>query len=365
MGKKRKTYWLTAGVLFFIAYVFIAARPVPVETVLRQRWLTSLESTYPDVPGGEDSPDNRELIPFFLGNRFGYVYPDGRFTINQVKKGDVSLSPSYWAEYDPIPERIEIRNPLNKGILELEAPRGYPLFLDEKIFLLDNEQTSLSALDDSGKVIWTYDFASPLTVIDAAAGLILAGSIDGTVEVLNNQGRRVFIFEPGGSRLSVILGCAISGDGSKLGIISGIDDQRFLLFDRFGEGENIDYKVVYHEFLDDGFRRAVHISFIDQDRYIVFERQGGLGIYDIISRRGFKIPLDGEVLSLDGTGGDRLLFVISSQSKQEKRLVVIKLPETVIIEAPFKSETAFLSREGSRIYVGGGMTLVSFELDKR
>jgi hypothetical protein len=364
VAKKKKKYRLISGMAIFICYVFIAARPVPVETILKPRWLTSLESAYPD-PSGEGGEENRKLIPFQMGDRFGYVDSEGRFTINQVKKGYISLSEDYWAEYDPIPGYIGIRNPLNKEIVEIKDPRGYPLFLDKKILLLNNEQNSLSATDVSGEIKWTYDFASPLTAIDAAAGFILTGSLDGTVEVLNDQGKRIFFFEPGGSRLSVILGCAISGDGSKLGIISGIDDQRFLLLDRLGGTGNAEYRVSYHEFLDDGFRRAVHISFIDHDSRVVFEREGGLGIYDTNARRSLKIPLKGEITVLDGSGNDRLFFVITSPSPEKKQLAAIRLPGTVILEAPFKSRTAFLAREGSRIYVGGGMTLASFELDKK
>jgi hypothetical protein len=363
--KKKKKYWFAGVVLLFTGYVFIAARPVPVETILSPQWLSSLESTYPDFSGSDEPGENREFLPFQLGDRFGYVDSGGRFTLNRVKRGYISLSKDYWAEYDPVPGAIEVRNPLNEEILTIENPRGYPLFLDKKIFLLSDEQNSLSALDDSGKVRWTYDFAAPLTVIDAAAGFTLAGSLDGTVEVLNDQGLRIFFFEPGGSRLSVILGCAISKDGSKLAIISGIDDQRFLLLDRLGDAESNEYKVLYHEFLNDGFRRPVHVSFIDHDNCIAFERQGGLGIYNIAARTGIKIPLEGEIVALDGSGDDHLLFTVTSQSKEQKRLVAIRLPGTVIIEAPFKSETAFFSREGSRIYIGGGMTMASFELDKK
>jgi hypothetical protein len=362
---KKKKYWFIVMVLFFISYIFIAARPVPVETILSPQWLTSLESTYPDFSGKDVPLENQELLPFSLGDRFGYVDPDGRFTINQVKKGYISLSGEYWAEYESIPETIEVRNPLNEKVMTIENPQGYPLFFDNKIFLLNNEQNSLSALDLSGNIKWTYDFAAPLTVFDAAAGLILAGSLDGTVEVLNDQGQRIFFFEPGGSRFSVILGCAISKDGSKMAVISGIDDQRFLLLDRFGDPGSTEYKVIYHEFLGDGFRRAVHVSFIDDDRWVVFECQGGLGVYNINTRSSIRIPLEGEIVALDGTGSDRLLFVVTSQSAEEKRLVAIRLPETIIIEAPFKSETAFLSRQGSRIYLGGGMTLASFKLNKR
>ena len=192
---------------------------------------------------------------------------------------------------------------------------------------------------------------------------MLTGSVDGVVEVLNGEGKRAYYFEPGGSRYAVITGCAISRDGSRIGIISGIDDQRFLVLERFGgEGE---YKVIYHEFLEDGFRRPVYISFIDQDRWLVFEREGGIGVYEISSRKRTTIALEGEVAAIDSSGGDGLFFVVSSRRADLQELTGVKLPGRIIMRSPFKSDDAFLGRKSSRLFVGGGSTLAAFELEKK
>jgi hypothetical protein len=197
------------------------------------------------------------------------------------------------------------------------------------------------------------------------------------IEVLDSNGKRVFIFEPAGSRYSVILGCAISKDGMRLGIICGIDQQRFLLLERLGSD---DYRVVYHEYLGTGFRRPVHISFIDQDRWIAFERSEGIGCYEMKSRKGLIIPLDGDINAFDHWGGDGFLFVITSKYENEKEFTGIKLPagrwgynsetthsmpEAIIIKAPFKSKDAFFGRNGSQILIGGGASLISFVLEKK
>ncbi|MDR0584304.1 MAG: WD40 repeat domain-containing protein [Treponema sp.] len=373
MAKKKKIIWLFAGIFCFIVYFFAAARPIPLETILAPRWLSSLESAYPVLADGrleetadvsDEGADFGALFPFALGSRFGYVDTNGRFSINQIKKGEIYLSENLWSEYETEPERIEVRDKFNEAALTIEDPQAYPCFLDGRIFLVGSEQNSLSELDRSGNVLWTYEFAAPLTCIDAAAGLVLTGSIDGAVELLDRSGKRVFFFEPGGSRYAVITGCAISRDASRLGIISGIDDQRFLLLERFDDA-NGEYQVVYHDFLGDGFRRPVHIAFIDQDRWIIFERQGGIGVYEISSRRETKIALEGEIKEIDKTGGDGLFFVINSISAGRKELVGLRLPGRVVIRAPFKSNGAFLGRSGSRLLVGGDSALASFELEKK
>ncbi|GHU64495.1 hypothetical protein FACS189447_01420 [Spirochaetia bacterium] len=370
MAKETKKYWLILGLAVFFIYVFAAAQPIPVETILVPRWLTSLESNYPLNVGGSSPEAGAPPLVFELGERFGYVGDDGRFTMNHLKKGYVSLSEEHWAEYETLPQTIEIMDPHDNTVLELENPKGYPLFLDRRFFIIGPEQNSLTALDPEGNELWTYDFPAPLTCIDAAAGFVLVGTLDGTVELLNPQGRQVFPpFEPGGSRLSVILGCAISRDASRLAIISGVDDQRFLLLEQSGDT----YRVVYHEFLTDGFRRAVHTAFIDSDSRVAFEREGGIGIYDILSRTSVNIPLDGEITALDGSGaprgasggGDHLFFVITSQSGVQKKFIAIRSPGTIAMEAPFRSRSAFLKRRGSKIYVGGDTALASFELGKK
>ena len=382
MAKEKSKYWIILAASLFVVYVFVAAQPVPPETVMTPRWLSSLVSDYSTEMSAEAQP-TLSLVPFTLGNRFGYVNTRGQFTINQPIKSagraGVSLSDERWAEYAAVPDTITIRSPatvsdplgeagtsLGEVLTVIENARGYPLFLDGKIFLIGEEQTSLSLVDDRGKILWTYDFAAPLTGIDAAAGLILTGSLDGTVELLDAAGRRVFFFEPGGSRLAVILGCRIAGDGSRLAIISGFDDQRFLMLERFGDS----YRVVYHEFLEDGFRRAVHLSFVENDRWVVFERQGGLGLYEIETRRSVKAPLPGAIIALDERGDDGIIFAVSSlegrtRGGRLKILAALRLPGLIVLKAPFKGETAFFFRRGQEIYIGGDTTLASFALEKR
>jgi hypothetical protein len=381
VAKDKKKYRFLVGFLIVIVYFFVAARPIPVEMILVPRWLSSLESNYPlyleeetgaqgrasfepaadgEPLPGESSPRGA-LLPFTLGNRFGYISEDGRFALNQVVHGNVSISEHYWVEYEAVPGRIEIKDPRDEVLAELSEPRGYPFFIDDRIFLIHENQNSLTALDNEGNRLWVYDFAAPITDIDAAAGLVLVGSLDGTVELLDSSGKRIFFFEPGGSRYSAIYGCRISRDGLRLAIISGFDDQRFLLLEKLGDS----YRVTYHEFLSDGVRRPVHISFIDEDRWVAFENEEGLALYNIGARNSVKLSLEGNITALDSSGTDGLIFLVTTQSERKKQLVGISLPDDIIIKAPFSSEKIFLGREGRRLYIGGGSTIASFKLNKR
>jgi hypothetical protein len=195
---------------------------------------------------------------------------------------------------------------------------------------------------------------------------------------LDSYGKRIFYFEPGGSRYEIILGCAVSKNGLRLGIISGIDSQRFLFLERSANTES-EYRVIYHEFLDAGFRRPVRIFFIDEDRRIIFERAGGINCYNVKSRRGIFIPLEGGIAAVDNSGDQGLFFLITSDSRRRNELIGIKLPEDrrfvfsgnnntqemIFLRAPFFSNDVFLGRAGSRLIAGGGTALISFDLEEK
>jgi len=384
MEKGKKKWWYILGIAAFVIYIFIVPRSIPVETVLAPRWITSLESNYPvNLQDTSTLADEEEpLLPFTLGNRFGYLADDGKFVINQIRDGYVSISENLWTEYEALPSSIKVMDPHNEEILVIESPKGYPLFLDNRVFIVGSEQNSITALGQDGEDLWTHDFPAPLTCVDAAGGYFLAGTLDGAVELLDLSGSLVFTpFEPGGSRLSVILGCAISQDASRLAIISGVEQQRFLLLERpetespgtvrqgterQGTARPSDaYKVIHHEFLSDGFRRPVFVRFINDDAQVIFEREEGLGIFTISSRTSVKVNLEGEITALDDSGENGFIFLITSQGQNEKRFIAIRHPGLIVNETPYKGKNTFLARKRDRIYLGGDLLMASFEMEKK
>jgi len=370
MSEKRKKA-LVAVAAAFAVYGLAAARPIPPEMNLAPRWLSSLESGEPVAFAGAGAPaDPGAPLPFALGGAFGYVGGDGRFILNRAREGLVSLSPERWAEFGAEPESVTIRGPSGGELAVIDRPGGYPFFIDGRAFVVGRGQDSVSEIDDAGGVMWTFEFPGIITSLDAAAGLLLAGTLDGAITLVDGAGGQAFSFEPGGSRLPVILGSAISRDGSRIAIVSGVDSQRFIVLERFGAGAG-DYRVVYHEFLGEGFRRPVHVAFIDGDRRVVFERRGGLGIYDAPARLTRNVDVSGELRALDGAGGGGMLFAVFSgaggDGRDAKRLVGIRTSgraPAVAMMAPFRSEDSFLGRIGAGLVVGGGRALAAFDLGR-
>jgi len=388
LAQKKKRTRFVIVFLFFIVYFFIAARPIPRETVLAPGWVVSLQNASEIQSDSGIFAAAQQFFPFTLGGYFGYADSSGQFALNRIKTNDIYLGQNMWTEYGAEPESLSINNINDNTVLTVENAGGYPILLDDRVFILGSEQNSLSEIDASGNKLWTYESGAPLTCIDVRAGLVLTGSLDGAVEVFNSSGERIFYFEPGGSRYSVILGCAMSRNGSRIAVICGIDNQRFLLFERL-ENTGGEYKIIYHEFLDTGFRRPVRVAFIDNDQRIAYERSGGIGFYNTRSRRAMFIPLEGEIAAIENSGAQGLLFLVTShglvelESSRRKNLVGIKFPpegifgysrtaaqDAIFLRAPFKSDDVFLGRirtsgSSSMLVTGGGTKLISFNLEER
>lgn len=359
MASKEKKVLFSAAALFFLLYIVFAVQPIPPETVLVNVWLKDLET------GLDETVEARAgelLVPFNLGNRFGYASAAGGLVLNKTTNRYVSISPEYWSEYDSAPDSLVIQSSAAGNEITISPAAGYPLFLDGRIFLVGKDQSSLTQINGAGLPVWRYDFEAPLTSVDAAGGYLLAGTLDGVIELLDEEGGTLFPSYAPASRITVILGCRISSDGSKLALVAGIDEQRFIFLERYGS----DYRVTYHEPLTgEAFRREIHIAFINNDSTVVFERPGGLGIFDVKTRTRTTLSLDGKVEAFDGSGEDGLFFfVISEQEESRKRLIALSLPGKVLLSAPFISENVFISRRGNRLFLGGGKTLGSFALDR-
>ncbi|MDR0513054.1 MAG: WD40 repeat domain-containing protein [Treponema sp.] len=362
MAKIKKKNWLLIALAFFAVYFFAAARPVTEETVLLPRWVSSLYTDDHINISAFSGEGEQNPMPFRIGPRHGFINRYGNFLINQTTTNHLASSETFWAEHGATPEQISVMNPHGNLALTIDNPQGFPLFLDGRVFIVGAEENSLTAIGEAGQMLWQHDLTAPLTAIDAANGRVLAGTLNGAIELLDFEGRQVIApFEPGGSRLQAIFGVAISASGTQLAVISGIDQQRFLLLEQAGDI----FRVAHHEFLGEGFRREVHITFADNDRRVIFERGEGLGIFDVSARTSVTVPLRGEVALLDNSGLYPYFFAVVDEGQDRKRFVTIRYPGVVIGEAPFISEYVFFTRKGNELFIGGDLAVASFEIGRR
>jgi len=359
-GKKRTMRGFFAGAGVLVAYSFAASAPLPKETTLEPAWIRPLASA-------EESADaERPLIPYRIASSasavesFGYFDAEGRFALNRKARSGLSISRDAWSEYEATPTGFVVKDPFGADLASVAA-RGYPFFDDGRTFVVAPEQNSVAEYDADGKLVFERALPAPATCADAAGGMLLVGLLDGRVQLIDADGKAAFDFSPGGSRLETILAAALSSDGNKMALIAGIDPQRFLLLEK----TNGNFKVTHHEFLGKGFRRPAAAGFAGNDRWILFEREGGLGVYDTKNKASNVVETEGRVAAFESDARDDLLFLVAEEGPNRKALLGIELPDRVFLKSRFDSPAAFIDRRGDRVFVGGDGSIVAFDLRSR
>jgi hypothetical protein len=148
--------------------------------------------------------------------------------------------------------------------------------------------------DRSGETLWDRDFPALMTSVSIQGDFALVGLLDGSLHLLDRRGSPVFEYAPGGSRIPVAVGCALSPDGRRIAAVTGIDPQVLTVLSREGAG----FAPVARRVLPDTFRREVRIGFSPDSRLLFLEGRSGAGLFDPGGRSLRWIALPG---SLAGT----------------------------------------------------------------
>ena len=186
-----------------------------------------------------------------------------------------------------------------------------------------------------------------VTAFNSSRSATVLGYADGRLLALKNDGATMLSFYPGGSDYEVILGAAVSDDGTLIACVSGVDRQRFILIKVTGNH----YKVIHHEWLKGNARRQVTVAFERSGEFAFFECAEGLGIVDCGKLEVRVVPLRGTVVSVGrDPGADP--FTILSQEEDTCVLTAIERPWNVVATTEFPARDAFLIQKGRTLYLG-------------
>lgn len=355
--EKKNHSWILVAVLATVVYFFAAARPLGKELTFSPKWIADLGSQ--PAPASDGS-----ARPFFLSGRYGYFRPDGKLLLSAKAADRVAVSSGSYAEYGAKGDPIAFRRADGKDAFVLKEP-GLPAFASDRLFLFSRDGTGVSGYSASGARQWSRDSSSVITCFDANGSDAVVGGLDGRLVVVSPDGSLGFDYSPGGSRLQVILGCAISADSSLIAMVCGVDKQRFILLERRSDG----YRVAYHAYLKSDFRRRVLVDFSDDGRYVLYEKEGGLSVMDTRTRRTSGIAVSGAVKEVRQSASGNYFLILSADGsspvagpESSATLKVVRAPATEVMEESFSASGFFLDRSGPSIFVGGDDRIVSLEM---
>lgn len=326
------TFFVTS--LSLVAYFFLFPFPLASELTALPRWAVSLESARVsgEVPSGGG-------IPFSASGAYGYFSADGTIYYLDKAKGGAAVTEGAYALLDePALYSAATR-------ARIAALSGTPFFAGGDIYAAAADGTQLLSYGPDGARKWSYHFPSPLSAFASAGSLAVGGTVDGLLEGVSASGEQVFSFAPGGSRLQVILGLAVSPSASRIAAVAGIDRQRLVVLGRGGTS----YRVDSHRYLDSDYRFPVTLAFLDDERYVLYPRPDGIGVWAVDGSRDAVLPIKADSFAVRMDPESGVAYLVARQG-QKAELVVFYPPATVLGRVPVPKGVDYLRMEGSTLY---------------
>lgn len=351
MKTKRKSFYFIAIIIFCIIYILFAIKPIETEHQFKSGW--KIDVTNPTIVQRDE---NEEFLHFKLGKTMGYFTESGK-VINFISfPYKATISEEYYTFYDKNNNLSKIYNYAGDLVTTIKQS-GFPLIHENRIFIFGPGGASFSYFSESGEKKFEYEGTTPITAFASSKNACVAGFANGSICEFDLQGKLLQQFSPGGSDYPIILGLAISNDASMIACISGHNKQRFVL----AKNENVNAKIIFHEFLNSSSPYQMLVKFYDQDNFVVYNSNDALGFVDIKNGKSTHIKTNGQAINIQES--KRCLFILT-KSKDLYMVYVIEKNTTKLGEFSFKANVAFIAVENENLYIGKDATISKIMLEK-
>lgn len=337
-GKKIRIFGFLIILLLYLAfYGFIIDK----ESVYIPAWTVDRDSIATGVPDGV------RVIPFQNNGIFGYLSPRGELLYRGRTLYGTTLSTLGFINYSRLSETLVIRNPAG-DITESLDILGYPVFLSDRLLVFSPDRTRMSEFDIQGNHIWSRSFSAPVTALDVSDEYLLAGLLNGSLSLLSKKGEPLYSVVPGGSRIEVIYGCAVTEDAGSLAVLSGLDPQKLLLI----ENKNDSYRIEEIADFDTPIRRPVFMEFSPSGDFLVMALEERTLVYSAEDALLRDISTDAalEGLRLGAPGEVSAFFFRSAEGSSLLRLIDLETSFEDTLLLP--KESSFLYGTGESLYLG-------------
>lgn len=344
--------------IFIPVYFFVFAERLSPELSVVPRWRVDV---VPGQPGSgttrtlpSDQAQAAEPIPFVAGNRYGYFLADGTIMFMADAANAVAVSDKAFVTVEPGSQDGFVRKPLGTEKIAIQDVR--PFFSAGRLFSASADGTGVSSFDGNGHLQWSYTFPCQISAFASSKSLIVGGTVDGWLEGVNADGTKAFEFAPGGSRLPVILGTAVSPSGAWVAAMSGIDRQRLIVLSR-GDSK---YRVQSHRYLDSDYREPVRLVIMSDERLVLYRRPDGIGVWSVDGKVDEVLPVKADDFD---ASIDTDLDVVYLTAKQGKRteLAVFRRPASLLGTIALPDSSEYVRIMGSSAFVGGRSWLARFD----
>ena len=343
-------HFVIFGAVFILIYVIIAALPLSTEFSINNEYTINLENAK-----NENNIENLEnfqlelnekVFPFRLKNYCGYFTSNGRLLALHTIPYKATICDSFYSLYSADSETLSIKNMNGKEQTVLHTA-GFPFLQNNRIFVFHPGGNSVSEYTNTGAKRWIYEGYNPITAFNSSAKGAVIGFADGELVCLSPNGEARFSFYPGGSNYEVIFGADIAKKNNLFACVSGIDKQRFLLF----SFENSQHKVIFHEFLEENYKKQAFVHFSEDSNTVYFQHAKGLGVVDCKNLTSTHIAIKGDIMQIEEIKNSDITLVLSKLN-EKFYVYFIENTKNLIGDFSFSAESAFILGGDACFFVG-------------
>jgi len=310
------------------------------------------------MPRLDKSNERLETHPYILGGEIGFFQENGQILQKQPRKDFYSFSEKGFFNYSQ-----EDSFPLfftSQGEAITIETKAYPFVLGEHILAVGGGGTKLSYLNSTGEALWSRDFNSHVTVAKGVEDQILLGLADGRLFIFDQSGDVVFEFEPGGSRIPIILGADYCSETERIAVVSGVEPQRLI----FLEKKKAQFRPVFHRDMTSDFRRETYVEFSQNRQWLFVEEEESLLVMNVLTQNLHSLPRL-KVLHEAGYLSDWGLFYVASQEDSLVRLDFYTSNFASLGRVETQAEDFFFDQHGDVQFWGINNSLWRTELSDR
>lgn len=321
------------GALIFVLFFLIF--PLNLVSNISYQTGESLELTENITPLAHNK------MPYIYKNRAGYFSPDLKSSWSMDIRDGVTLLSDSYINRSRENNSIDITT-LDGSIKYSIKDDGYPFSLNNRLFIIDRNRKGISEIV-SGERVWTKIFNYLITSIDGSDSTVVIGFTQGFFAVLDQKGELVFKYEPGGSRVPIIYSVAISEDDNYIALISGLDPQRYILYEKRG----LEYKPLYTENLREDIRMSRKLIITNDSVFI--EGEMGFYIMDIESKDSVFVKDNYDLKNVEYIE-DMDIYMVLTGAVNYNSLKLLTSDNRLLLEKKFLGENVSVFTRDNSLY---------------
>lgn len=284
------------------------------------------------------------LTPYLFNRKAGYFTKDLKKAWSFNIKDGVTLLDDSYINFSKDAGSFKVMS--IKGELKyVVEDNGYPFSVDNRLFIISRDRKRLSEVKD-GKIVWSKPFNSIITSIDANSSDVVIGFDKGNFVVLDSNGNSYFKYQPGGSRKKIIYSVKISKNSGYIGVVSGLDPQRFILYEK----KDRDFKPIHVFNLRDEVKFSLKLFIAENNQKIFIEGLDGFYIVENYSKEVDYIEDNYRLKNVESIE-DLGLYMVHTAVKNYNRIRILTKDNRVLLDRGFISDGVSVKVEESSIYV--------------